>query len=136
MIGKEKFQDIWIVLDNEDWEEENCPCCGQKLKEKQKQYTYVQGYYCGVRYCDEEFIFEAEYYDKNKHQYITVVVGKIYIPRQAYEESHPQYYIEDLSNFSIFDHSWSDCGDSLAFRTWQEAKEYCEEFNAYNEENS
>ena len=137
VIGKEKFQDIWIVLDNEDWEEENCPCCGQKLKEKQKQYTYVQGYYCKIHYCDETFYFQAEYYDEQKHKDVTVTVGRLYIPQQSYEESHPQHHIENLANFSIFDdHWWADCGDAMAFRTWEEAKKFCEEYNAQNEENS
>lgn len=137
MIGKENFQEVWLVLDNKDWEEEKCPHCGQNIKEKQKQYTYVSGYYCGIRYHDEVFYFEAEYYNKYKHEYTTVVIGRLYVPRQAYEENHPQYYLEDLAQFSIFDdHWWSDCGDTLAFRTWEEAKKYCEEFNLANEENS
>ena len=132
-IGKEDFQNIWIVLDNEDWEKEICPCCGAELKEKQKQYSYVEGFFNKISYDADDMYFWAEYYDEVKRININTVVGRLYVGYEAFTNKNPRV-LEDLANFSIFDdHWWSDCGDSLAFRTEEEAKAYCDEFNAYNE---
>ena len=74
-MGKEDFQSIWIVLENEDWEEKTCPCCGAELKEKQKQYFYVEGFFNKISYDAEDVYFWAEYYDEIRRIYVNRIKG-------------------------------------------------------------